>query len=147
MELMPIRGFDKGRFPLQREMNRLFDDFFTGSRWADSYGGVAGFPLDLFENEEEIVVAAEVPGVERDDLEVTVTGNTVTITGEKKALDQGAGEARQRERTYGRFSRSFSLPESVDTSRVHAELTNGILTLRLAKREETKPRAIEVTVG
>ena len=147
MELMPVYGYHKGHNSLRREMSRLFEDFFTGSRWAGPSEGVAGFPLDMFDNEEELVVTAEVPGIDREDLDVTVTGSTLSITGEKKMAHDETGEARRTERTFGRFSRSVALPEGIDPAKVTAELANGILTLRLAKREETKPKTIDVAVG
>jgi HSP20 family protein len=103
-------------------------------------------PVDIYQNgNHEIVLKAELPDVKREDLQVTVDENTLTIKGEKKLTDEVKEDQFQRiERRYGTFSRSFSLPPNVDTSKLTAEYTNGVLTVKIPLREEAKPRQIEV---
>jgi len=106
-------------------------------------------PVDVYETEgHDIVIKAELPDVPRDDIEVTVENNTLTIRGEKK-FDAAVKEDRYRriERSYGQFSRSFTLPNTVDAAKVGADYKNGILTIKLPFREEAKPRTINVEVA
>jgi HSP20 family protein len=103
-------------------------------------------PVDIYQNgSDELVLKAELPDMKREDIEITVDNNTLTIKGEKKMADEVKDEQVLRvERRYGTFSRSFSLPPTVDASKVEAEYKNGILTLKLPLREEAKPRQIPV---
>ena len=106
-------------------------------------------PVDIYQNgDHELVLKAELPDMAREDIDVTVENFVMTIKGEKK-FD---GEVKQEqfhhvERRYGTFSRSFSLPQTVDPNKVSAEYKNGVLTVRLPLREEAKPRSIKVDVA
>ena len=106
-------------------------------------------PVDIFQTgEHELVLKAEVPDMSREDIDVTVENFVLTIKGEKKlAEDVKEEQFHHVERRYGTFSRSFSLPHTVDAARVSAEYRNGLLTVRLPLREEAKPRQIKVDVA
>ena len=106
-------------------------------------------PVDIYETEEhDLVVKAELPDMTRDDIEVTVENNTLVLRGTKK-LPEGVKEEQIRriERSYGVFNRSFTLPNTVDATKVSAEYKNGVLTVKLPYREEAKPRTINVEVA
>ena len=147
MYLIPQRT-DGGLGTLQRQMNRLFDDFFGEDRMPGAWSRGGWAPaLDVSENEEELVVAAEVPGIAREDVDVSVTGNQLTLTGVKKSESETEGaNVHRAERSFGRFVRTVALPGTVDPSEVTASLKDGVLTIRLAKRAEAKPRSIQVQV-
>jgi HSP20 family protein len=105
--------------------------------------------VDIFETDgHDLVVKAELPGMSREDIEVTVENSTLVLKGTKK-FDADVKEENYRriERTYGAFHRSFSLPSTVDTSKVSADFKNGVLSVKLPFREEAKPRAINVEVS
>jgi HSP20 family protein len=106
-------------------------------------------PVDIFQNgDQELVLKAELPDMAREDIDVTVENFVLTIKGEKKfATDVKEEQYHHVERRYGNFSRSFSLPQTVDAGRVAAEYRNGVLTVRLPLREEAKPRQITVDVA
>ena len=106
-------------------------------------------PVDIYQNgDAEIVLKAELPDMVRDDIDVTVDKGTLTIKGEKKFAGEPKEEQFHRiERRYGAFSRSFSVPQTVDAARVAADYKNGVLTVRLPVREEAKPRSIKVDVA
>ena len=132
---------------IQDRMNRLFGNAYvrdedTGFRgnWAPA--------VDIYETENhDLVVRAELPGMTRDDVQVTVENGTLVLKGEKK-FDAEVKEEHYRriERTYGAFHRSFTLPNTVDTTKVGADFKNGVLTVKLPFREEAKPRTINVEV-
>jgi HSP20 family protein len=106
-------------------------------------------PVDIFETDNhDLVVRAELPGLSREDIEVTVENSTLVLKGAKK-LDAEVKEENYRriERSYGTFHRSFTLPTTVDTSKVGADFKNGVLTVKLPFREEAKPRTIKVDVA
>jgi HSP20 family protein len=104
--------------------------------------------VDIYETaEKEIVLKAELPGLKREDIDLTVENNTLTIRGVRRKDDSVAdGQYHRSERVYGACSRSFTLPNTVDSSRVKAEYRDGVLTVRLPQREEAKPRQISVDV-
>ena len=106
-------------------------------------------PVDVYQNgDHEIVLKAELPDMTREGIDITVEDDTLTIKGEKKFADDVKDEQFHRiERRYGAFSRSFSLPQTVDASKVTADYKNGVLTVRLPLREEAKPRQIKVDVA
>ena len=106
-------------------------------------------PVDIFQTgEHELVLKAELPDMSRDDIEITVENFVLTLKGEKKISNDVKEEQYHHvERRYGSFSRSFSLPQTVDPNRVSAEYKNGILTVKLPLREEAKPRSIKVDVA
>jgi HSP20 family protein len=106
-------------------------------------------PVDIYQTgDQELVLSAELPDMSRENIDITVENFVLTIKGEKK----GAGEVKEEqfhhvERRYGKFSRSFTLPQTVDAGKVSAEYKNGVLTVRLPLREEAKPRQIKVDVA
>ena len=140
----PLREFAV----MQDRLNRLFGNAYlrdedTGFRgnWVPS--------VDIFETDKhDLVLRAELPGISREDIEVTVENGTIVLKGEKK-FDQAVKEEQYRriERAYGIFHRSFTLPNTVDTSKVTAEYKNGVLTVTLPFKEEAKPRSINVDVS
>ncbi|MCC7241114.1 MAG: Hsp20/alpha crystallin family protein [Acidobacteria bacterium] len=144
---MAITRFDPFRdlAVLQDRMSRIFGDAYTAreegvlSNWVPA--------VDIFENEKkELVIKAELPDVNRDDVSVTVENNTLTLSGERKVDTEVKKEHYHRiERAYGSFSRSFSLPATVDSGKVAADFKNGVLTVRLPFREEAKPRSITIS--
>ena len=115
--------------------------FTTGATWVP--------PVDVFQTgEHELVLKAELPDMSREDIDVTVENFVLTIKGERKlATDVKEEQYHHIERRYGAFSRSFSLPRTVDSSKVAADYKNGVLTVRLPLREEAKPRQIKVDVA
>jgi HSP20 family protein len=125
-------------------MNRLFDEAFVMPR-GGSFGNIPS--VDVIENENEIVVKAELPGFKPDDVDIRVEGNVLTIRGEfKQENDNGKeGQYHVKERRSGTFTRSFTLPTNVDTSKANAEFENGVLYLTLPKLEEAKPKKISIT--
>ena len=116
-----------------------------------SWGGSGRWvpAVDIYENgKQELVLRAEQPGMEREDIQVVFENNTLTIKGERKFEGDVQQEQFHRvERSYGTFSRSFSLPSTVDATRIAAEYKNGVLTVTLPFREEAKPRTINVEVA
>jgi len=132
---------------MQREINRMFDSFFRGSL-ADADELTAWSPsVDVAERENECVVKVELPGVQRDDVKITLQDNMLTIRGEKKQEKESKDASYHRvERTYGSFQRTFTLPTAVKADKVDANYKDGILTITLPKAEEAKARQIEVRV-
>lgn len=127
------------------EMNRLHDHFFGGRGYAKQPFRVA---VDIREEDDAFYVDAEVPGVAAEDIKVDVEKNVLTISGERKVeREETEDNYRRVERQYGSFSRSFTLPETVNADSIHADLKNGVLTLRLPKKEAPKPRAIPVNAA
>ena len=143
----PFREFTH----IQDRLNRVFSDAYgrSGSDEGFLTSGTWVPPVDIFQNgDKELVLKAELPDMVREDIDVTVENDTLTIKGEKKFAGEPKEEQFHRiERRYGTFSRSFSLPQTVDNTKVAAEYKNGVLTVRLPVREEAKPRSIKVDVA
>ncbi|HEY3332375.1 MAG TPA: Hsp20/alpha crystallin family protein [Capsulimonadaceae bacterium] len=133
---------------LQRDMNRLFDDSFgtPTRRNRENVATAAWAPaVDVSEDTNEIVLRAEVPGVKQDDLDIELTGDTLTIKGEKKFEDEERkGNYVRVERSYGSFQRSFNLAVPVQADKINATFKDGVLTVHLPKSEATKPRKVLV---
>lgn len=149
---MNIVRFDPFRemSSLQDRVNRIFADAYSRHTEDDlTSRGSWVPPVDIFENDKhELVLKAELPDVTREEISLRVENNTLTISGHKKPeADVKEQQYRRIERTYGSFSRSFTLPATVDTGSIAAEFKNGVLTIRLPLREEAKPRQIQVTVN
>ncbi len=136
---------------LRSEMDRLFDTFVREPL------GAVDWPLirkakwspavDVTENDEEVTVHAEVPGIEPEDLDVTISGTELVLSGEKKEPSETSGkDSCQAEIRFGSFRRTVRLPQVIDTENVDARYANGVLTLRLKKLRPTQPRRIEVKV-
>lgn len=146
-----------GEFPtIQDRLNELFTPtgFFPRPlslfRGAEQELTAPSFmpPVDVFEDEHNIVVTAELPGIEEKDLNISVENNVLTITGERKMEKEEKKENYQRvERRYGRFTRSFTLPSTVDAENVNAEFDKGLLKITMPKLEEAKPKQIKIGVG
>jgi HSP20 family protein len=127
-------------------MDRLFDRGFSRPwRLVTWENGENAFPVDLSETEEEVVVKASLPGVKSEDIQISVTGDTLTVKGEAQA-DQEEKQQNfyRRERRFGTFQRSFTLPAKVDADQAQASFENGVLTLQLPKVPEVRPKTIEV---
>jgi HSP20 family protein len=131
---------------LQDEMNRIFNTNFPSQFSQEDMATGAWSPnVDIFESEGEIVLEAELPGMKREDFEVSIENNVITLKGERRFEKNKEGDNYHRvERAYGSFTRSFSLPLSVSTENILAEFKNGILRVTLPKKEDTKARKIEV---
>ena len=149
---MSIVRFDPFRelAQMQDRINRVFGDAYT-RRYDDdlTQRGEWSPPVDIYENDsQEIVLKAELPGIAREDIDVRVENNTLTLRGERKQTTEVKQEQYHRvERSYGSFSRSFSLPTRLDTEHVRAEFKEGVLTITLPVKAEAKPRQIEVAVN
>ena len=134
---------------LQDEMNRLFSSTFTrGGSDEQMFGGTWNPNVDIFENKDSIVLEADLPGLKPEDVNISIENNVLTISGERKFEKKDEGDNFHRvERGYGSFTRSFTLPPTVSSENATAEFENGILHLTLVKREEAKPRRIEIKAG
>jgi HSP20 family protein len=146
MKLMPW-GPGREFAQLQDRINRLFIEPYsrTGEEGLLNQGSWIP-PVDIYQNgNHEIVLKAELPDMKREDVQVTIDENMLTIKGEKKLTEEVKEDQFQRiERVYGSFSRSFALPPNVDATKLSAEYSNGVLSVRIPLREEAKPRQIEV---
>jgi len=132
--------FGSGLRLFQDSINRLFSDQSATRPWAPA--------VDILETENELVLKADVPGVELKDVDIQLENGTLTIKGERKFEKEEKNKGFHRlERSYGSFVRYFTLPETVDPERVKAEYTNGVLTVTLPKKEIAKARAIKVQVN
>ena len=133
---------------LQDRMNRLFRDTYGDGR--DEALTTSNFapPVDVYEDEHNITLKIEVPGIEEKDIDVRIENNTLTVHGERKFEKEEKEENFRRvERQYGSFTRSFTLPTTVDADKVQAHYDKGILKVQLAKKAEAKPKQIKVNVG
>lgn len=139
----PLAEFDR----LRNEMNRLFEDDWFGNMAGN--GQKLGVPaVDVREHENDILVQAELPGVDMKDIDVSVSGNVLTIKGEKKSEDERKEEGYYyRESWSGAFQRSVTLPDTVDPDKVDAKMKDGVLRLTFPKKEEVKPRQINIKQG
>ena len=148
---MAITRWDPWRdvVSLQSRMNSLFQDF-SRSQGDNDVMTTVGFvpPADIYEDEHQITVKLEIPGIRQEDLDIQVENNTLTVRGERSFEKEEKEENFRRvERRYGSFYRSFTLPNTIDTEHIQAEYENGVLKLKLEKRAETKPKQIKVNVG
>ena len=135
---------------LRHEINRAF----AGSAWEDLIAPGPGFlqswspSFDLYEEKDHFTLRAEIPGMRKEDIEVSMHGDTLSIAGERKQEEQQKdAEMYRSERYYGRFQRSLTLPRPVDPGKITAQYRDGILTVRLPKTEAARPRQIEVQVS
>jgi HSP20 family protein len=131
---------------LREKMNRLFEDSlankgedkdFMASNWAPA--------VDIYETGNELVLTAEVPGIDEKDIEIKIEDDTLTLKGERKFEKETKEENFHRiERSYGSFFRAFALPNSIDTDRIQAEFENGVLKIVMPKRQELKPKTVKI---
>jgi HSP20 family protein len=139
----PFREFST----LQDRMNRLFRDSFGEGQEALSTSTFAP-PVDVYEDEHNVTLKIEVPGIDEKDIDVRIENNTLTVHGERKFEKEEKEENYRRvERQYGSFTRSFTLPNTVDPENVQANYEKGVLKIKLAKKAEAKPKQIKVNVG
>lgn len=138
-------------FALQHRMNRMFDDFFRGfdiepfGRFAEE--GAFMPQMNINQDDKEIVVTAELPGVEEKDLDISITKDTLTIKGEKKTETEDKKKDYYRvERSYGSFSRSIAMPAGIDESKAEAELKKGVLKITILKTAQAQPQRKKIEV-
>ncbi len=129
---------------LSREMDRLFG---RGNGMGSPLGARMYPALNVWEDNDNLYAEAELPGFKLDDLEIYVTGNQLTITGERRSPEHQGGTWHRQERGYGKFSRMIEVPCDVDCENVSAEFKHGVLQITLPKSEAVKPRRIEVKSG
>ena len=139
----PFRDF----MTLREAMDRLFEDSFVGPRpreWVSAAEGTLA--LDLYQTDDAAVVKTAVPGVKPDDIDITVSGNTLSISGETKEEEEVKEENYiRRERRVGSFSRSVVLPEGLEVDKAEASFEDGVLTLTIPKAPESKPKVVKIT--
>ncbi len=137
----PLRDF----MTLREAMDRLFEESFVGRRpreWAVAEGTLA---LDMYQTEDAAVVKTSVPGVKPDDIDITISGNTLTISGQTREEEEVKQENyMRRERRFGSFSRSVVLPDGLEPDKAEASFEDGVLTLTIPKAPEAKPKVVKV---
>ena len=139
----PFREFST----LQDRMNRLLHDSY-GDREEALTTSTFAPPVDVYEDEHNVTLKIEVPGIDEKDIDVRIENNTLTVHGERKFEKEEKEENFRRvERQYGSFTRSFTLPNTVDNEQVQANYEKGILRIQLAKKAEAKPKQIKVNMG
>ena len=140
----PFREFST----LQDRMNRLFRDSFGEGREEALTTSTFAPAVDVYEDEHNITLKIEVPGIDEKDIDVRIENHTLTVHGERKFEKEEKEENYRRvERQYGSFTRSFTLPNTVDPEKVSANYDKGVLKIKLAKKAEAKPKQIKVNVG
>jgi HSP20 family protein len=141
----PVRSLDN----IQDEVSRVFDSFFDAKPFVRR-GVDSGWDpdVDIVEDKDKVLVKIDLPGIEKDDIKVSVEENILTIKGERKAEKEEQDKSYHHvERVYGSFCRSFSLPSKVDAQSIRADYKNGVLSIDLPKAEEVKPKEIPINVG
>lgn len=140
----PVRGL----LDIREDVDRLFDEFFfdlPAVRYSD--GGFWSPRVDISETDDELIITAEVPGMEKGDLKVSVEDGVLTLKGEKKhEKELKDANCHRIERRYGTFQRSFAFPAGVEPDKVRAKYEDGVLRVTLPKAEEVEPKEIEVKV-
>jgi len=133
-------------YSLQDEINRMFEEFNGRSFEGEDRARLVP-AADISENKDNFVVTAELPGIRKEDIKVTVQNNMFTISGEKKRDVEDKGDTWHRvERSYGIFARSFELPAMIDANKIKADFKDGVLTIELPKAEDAKPKEIMIDV-
>ena len=146
-----LRTFDPGKdfSSLQDRINRLFDDTMRASTEGDEEltKGAWAPAVDINETDDGFMVTADLPGVKKEDIEIDLKDSTLTIKGEKKFGEKTPKENYIRiERSYGKFIRSFSLPNNIDSEKIKATFNNGVLELNIPKKEEARPKQVTIDV-
>jgi HSP20 family protein len=135
--------------PLPSVLEQFFDDSFFGPSWLQSRaeGRNGWFPaVDLSQTPERFLIRVDLPGMTKQDIDVTIENQTLTLTGERRFEPGEEGETFNRvERSYGKFSRTFQLPNNVDASKVKAQFADGVLSVTIPKSEEGKSRRISIS--
>src|ERR1700730_16696320 len=138
----------RGSASLQDQVNRLFEGSATRDRSGQADLATWAPPVDIYETENELLVKADLPDLQEKDIDVRVADNTLTIRGERQfEKDINQDNYLRMERACGSFTRSFTLPNTVSSENIRAEYHNGVLTLHMAKREESKPKQIKISVA
>ena len=140
----PFRGLTS----LQDQVNRLFEGAFTQGRSSQADLATWAPAVDIYEGENELVAKVDLPGVEEKDIDVRVENNMLTIRGERK-FEKSVNEENylRVERAYGSFTRTFSLPNTVNPEGIRASYAQGVLTVHMPKREESKPKQVKINVA
>lgn len=131
---------------LQRDMNRLFDNLLEGgpnSRGTRTWAP----PVEIYDTGEQLTVLVELPGFEKDQVNVSFENGQLSLSGERRVEEQEGRNYHRNERWYGKFERTFQLPAAYDFNKIKAQMRDGILTVTLPKKEEAKPRQIAVSVS
>jgi HSP20 family protein len=133
---------------LQDHVNRLFDGAFVQGRNTQTDLATWAPAVDIYEGQNELVAKVDLPGIEEKDIDIRLENNTLTIRGERK-FEKSVNEDNylRVERAYGSFTRTFSLPNTVNAEGINAAYNNGVLTVHLPKREESKPKQVKINVS
>lgn len=148
---MTLVRFDpfRGMATLQDRINRIFDDAFVRSRDTEDDINLCDWrpAVDIYDNADNIVIKAELPGVEKKDVSVEIKDNVITLKGER-VIDNEVKEERyyRKERCFGTFQRAFTLPDAVSSDKVKASFKDGVLKVEIPKPEEKKPKQISVNI-
>ncbi len=130
---------------IQDEINRMFGDFLGDVRGED--GAMMSLPLDIIEKNDKFVVAADLPGLKKEDIRITLQNNLLTISGTKSKKSESKDDAHyMMERSFGSLCRTVNLPPSIDHSGIEAEFVDGVLSVMLPKKEDAKPKEIRVGI-
>jgi len=134
---------------LQNRLNSIFSDFARPDDTQESLSAGNFVPaVDVYEDEHKLVLKLEVPGIKQEDLDVRLENQTLTVKGQRKFESEEKEENFHRiERRFGSFSRSFTLPVSIDTASIAAKYENGVLAIQLAKKEAAKPKQVKIEIG
>lgn len=137
---------------MRKDMDRLFEDFFAPvarrRRWFKHEVGIVVPNIEMYDRKNEIVVKAELPGVRKEDIDLTITKDSLTLKGEVKREEEVKEEDYYAcERSYGSFTRTIALPVEVDSEKAKASFKNGVLEIVLPKKEEAKPKEIKIEVS
>jgi HSP20 family protein len=147
---MAITRWDPWHDVMQNRMNSFFQELSRNQTDNDQPATAVGFvpPADIYENEHQIVLKLEIPGIRQEDLDIQVENDTLSVRGERSFEKEEKEENFRRvERRYGSFYRAFTLPNTVDADKIQASYENGVLKLTLEKRAEAKPKQIKISVG
>ncbi len=134
-------------FNLRNRINSMFDDFFFPTRTSGEDGSLWSWNpvVDIYEDKDNIIVKAELPGVDKDKIAVDVKGRVLTLKGERMADNEVSEDNYyRRERVYGKFERAFTLPAAIDPDKIKAEYKDGVLKVEIPKPEEEKPKQITI---
>ncbi len=144
----PLSDVSTGVREMQRNISRIFDEFLADTKSGDDTNLFRWNPaIDVAEKEDRYIIEAEVPGMARDDLKITVSGDMLTLSGEKKQEKEEKKKNYHRsERLYGSFSRSFALPGGISSGRVDASYKEGVLTIVIPKSEESRKKETEIKI-
>jgi len=150
MAMLPWKKKDdeSGLMTLQRQMNRLFEDFFGRGLGLEPFAHEGWAPaLDVEETNDAVIVKAEVPGVDPKDVDISISGDVLTLQGHKKEEKEEKGKSFHRiERSYGAFSRSVLLPAPIESEKVEAKYDKGVLEITMPKKPEAKAKTIKINV-